>query len=308
MKLQKYNGQQLTKSKVIFNEEEHTYTLGDKKLSGITALINKHIYSGEKYANVPEWILERARQVGSLVHSEIEKYYTNGENGFTAELQNFIDQQQQNNFKVLENEFTVTDNENFATNIDLILEWYGLTLCDIKTTSQLDTEYLSWQLSINAYLFEMQTGIKVDRLMAYWTRSNEFVEIKRKDNSEIKKLLQAELDCEIYTKPNETLELIQIDQQNAFIEIQRQIQSQKAMLEQLEQQQEQMKVEIMEAMKQNGIKSFDMGEIKLTYIAPTTRESLDNKTLKVELPEIYEKYKKETQVKEQLKITIRSKK
>ena len=55
---------------------------------------------------------------GSLVHSEIEKYYTNGENGFTAELQNFIDQQQ-NNFKVLENEFTVTDNENFATNIEL---------------------------------------------------------------------------------------------------------------------------------------------------------------------------------------------
>ena len=48
----------------------------------------------------------RARQVGSLVHSEIEKYYTNGENGFTAELQNFIDQQQ-NNFKVLENEFTL---------------------------------------------------------------------------------------------------------------------------------------------------------------------------------------------------------
>ena len=154
----------------------------------------------------------------------------------------------------------------------MILEWYGLTLCDIKTTSQLDTEYLSWQLSINAYLFEMQTGIKVDRLMAYWTRSNEFVEIKRKDDAEIKKLLQAELDCEIYTKPNETLELIQIDQQNTFIEIQRQIQSQKAMLEQLEQQQEQMKVEIMEAMKQNGIKSFDMGEIKLTYIAQTTRE------------------------------------
>ena len=41
----------------------------------------------------------------------------------------------------------------------------------------------------------------------------------------------------------------------------------KPLLEQLEQQQEQMKVEIMEAMKQNGIKSFDMGEIKLTYIA-----------------------------------------
>ena len=181
-------------------------------------------------------------------------------------MQNFIDQQQ-NNFKVLENEFTVTDNENFATNIDLILEWYGLTLCDIKTTSQLDTEYLSWQLSINAYLFEMQTGIKVDRLMAYWTRSNEFVEIKRKDDAEIKKTFTSRVRLRNLHQTERKHELIQIDQQNTFIEIQRQIQSQKAMLEQLEQQQEQMKVEIMEAMKQNGIKSFDMGEIKLTYIA-----------------------------------------
>ena len=301
--MKKYSGKPLKKSSVIFNEEKHEYWLGEKQLFGITSLINDYLYNGEKYKGVPKHIMEQARAVGSLVHKEIEEYYTKNKSGFTAELQNFITQQQ-TKFKVIENEFTV-DNGDRATNIDLVLWWENdLILCDIKTTATLDIDYLSCQLSINAEMFESQTGIQVDKLMAYWTREDRFIEIPRLSAEKVQKVLNGE----IQTKTSETLELIQTDHKTAFIELQRQIQSQKAMLEQLERQQEQMRNEIMEAMKQHDIKSYDMGEIKITYIAQTTRESLDNKTLKVELPEIYEKYKKETQVKEQLKITIRSEK
>lgn len=301
--MKKYNGKPLKKSSVIFNEEKHEYWLGEKQLFGITSLINDYLYNGEKYKGVPKHIMDRARAVGSLVHKEIEEYYTKGICGFTAELPNFITQQQAK-FKVIENEFTVDNGKN-ATKIDLVLWWESdLILCDIKTTATLDIDYLSCQLSINAEMFESQTGIKVDKLMAYWTREDRFIEIPRLSAEKVQKVLNGE----IQTKTNEVLELIQTDKQTAFVQLQRQIQSQKAMLEQLEQQQDQMRNEIMEAMKQNNIKSYDMGEIKITYIAPTTRESLDGKTLKAELPEIYEKYKKETQVKEQLKITIRSEK
>ena len=122
--------------------------------------------------------MERARAVGSLVHKEIEEYYTKSLYGFTAELQNFITQQQ-TKFKVIENEFTVDNGKN-ATNIDLVLWWENdLILCDIKTTATLDIDYLSCQLSINAEMFESQTGIKVDKLMAYWTREDRFIEIPR---------------------------------------------------------------------------------------------------------------------------------
>lgn len=308
MSLQKYIGQVLKKSNIVFNEEKHEYWDGERQLFGITSLINDRLYNGKKYENVPDFILERARAVGSLVHKEFEDYYKNGISGFTAELENFIEQQNQVGFKVVENEFTV-DYKDRATNIDLILNWNGLVLCDIKTTASLDIDYLKWQLSLNAFMFENQTGIEVNRLFAYWTRTNELIEIERISNEEVKKFLDDDyLPKPIQVVKQKNINLIDEKKQRIFRQIQVEIQNQKALLEQLEQKQEQMRSEILKAMKENGVKSFDMGNIKITYVAPTTRESLDNKTLKVELPEIYEKYKKETQVKEQLKITIRSEK
>ncbi|NLE06124.1 MAG: hypothetical protein GX638_15160, partial [Crenarchaeota archaeon] len=138
---------------VIFKEEEHEYWLGDKQLSGITGRINEVLYGGNKYAGVPEYTMERARMRGSLIHKEIEEYYVSGILGFTDELQKFIELQEEHGFKVLANEYTVTDFETYATNIDLILfRDNELELQDIKSTAQLDKEYLSWQLSINAFM------------------------------------------------------------------------------------------------------------------------------------------------------------
>src|SRR5690606_8659995 len=108
----------------------------------------------KKYDGVPEYIMQRAKERGSLIHKEIEEYVKYGINGFTDELQMFKKIKEAYNFEVLESEYTVTDFEKFATNIDLILymnKEKELALCDIKTTSELDKEYLSWQLSINAY-------------------------------------------------------------------------------------------------------------------------------------------------------------
>lgn len=301
--MKKYSGKPLKKSSVIFNEEKHEYWLGEKQLFGITSLINDYLYNGEKYKGVPKHIMERARAVGSLVHKEIEEYYTKSLYGFTAELQNFITQQQ-TKFKVIENEFTVDNGKN-STNIDLVLWWENdLILCDIKTTATLDIDYLSCQLSINAEMFESQTGIKVDKLMAYWTREDRFIEIPRLSAEKVQKVLNGE----IQTKTNETLEIIEQDRQDVFVKLQAQIQSHKDMLAELQKQEEDFKSEMIKKMKENGIKSFDLENVKITYITPTEREGIDSKLLKVELPEIYEKYKKETQVKEQLKITIRSEK
>ncbi len=71
-----------------------------------------------------------------------------------------------------------------------------ISLGDIKTTASLDREYLSWQLSIYAYLFELQNPlIKVDKLFGIWLRGNksELVEIERKPDAEVKRLLECEI-------------------------------------------------------------------------------------------------------------------
>ncbi len=293
------------KPPVIFKEEEHEYWLGDKQLSGITGRINQILYGGNKYAGVPEYIMERARMRGSLIHKEIEEYCKNGTPGFTDELQRFIELQEEHGFKVLANEYTVTDFEKHATNIDLIL--YNdneIELCDIKSTAQLDEEYLSWQLSINAYMLEKIINMPITKLSAYWTRSGEIVEIERKSNEQVQEFLYSENTA---LEPQERLELSK-DQAERFISLQTEISRLKSQLKELEDTENEFKQVFMEKMKENNIKSFDLGGVKITYVAPTTRKSFDSKKFEAEHKEVYEQYLKEIAVKERLLITVRREK
>lgn len=290
------------KPPVIFKEEEHEYWLGDKQLSGITRRINEVLYGGNKYAGVPEYIMERARMRGSLIHKEIEEYCVGGILGFTDELQKFIELKKEHGFKVLVNEYTVTDFEKYATNIDLILfRDNELELQDIKSTAQLDEEYLSWQLSINAYMLEKIINMPITKLSAYWTRSGEIVNIERKSNEQVQEFLYSE---NITLEPQERLELSK-DQAERFTSLQTEISRLKQQLKELENTENEFKQLFMEKMKENNIKSFDLGSVKITYIAPTTRKSFDSKKFELENKEMYKEYLKERSIKESLRITIR---
>ena len=62
-------------------------------------------------------------------------------------------------------------------------------LCDIKTTAELDKEYLSWQLSF----YELATGKRFDKLYAIWLpkgKLGQLVEIKRKPQKELLRKLE----------------------------------------------------------------------------------------------------------------------
>ena len=71
-------------------------------------------------------------------------------------------------------ELLVSDYKNFATKIDAVEESEeGIILWDWKTTSILDKEYLSWQLSMCAYFYEMNFDKKVVQLMAGYITEKE---------------------------------------------------------------------------------------------------------------------------------------
>lgn len=62
---------------------------------------------------------------------------------------------------------------------------------------------------------------------------------------------------------------------------------------------------IMNAMAEQNIVKIDTEEVLINYIAPTTRESLDSKRLKEELPNIYDEYARISPVKASLKVKIK---
>ena len=65
------------------------------------------------------------------------------------------------------------------------------------------------------------------------------------------------------------------------------------------------KGEILEKMIEHNDKSFDTGNVLITVVAPSTRETFDSKRFKEEHGDLYKSYVKTTKTKETLKLTLR---
>lgn len=70
--------------RLTYNDEFHTYKVDGNIVPSVTQLLD----TGE-YNDVPESLLEYARQKGTLVHKEIEEYLKEGKLGFTQEFEEF---------------------------------------------------------------------------------------------------------------------------------------------------------------------------------------------------------------------------
>ena len=60
----------LPESPVVFEPEHHTYNLNGKLLSGVTAIV-KWLFP-DTYKDIPEDVLMRAADYGTLIHSKCE--------------------------------------------------------------------------------------------------------------------------------------------------------------------------------------------------------------------------------------------
>lgn len=296
---------ELVKSNVVFDEGNHTYFLGDKQLKGITGMISRQLFP-DKYKDVPDFVLKRAAEKGSLIHSQCQFADTTGLPPDSIEAENYIRMRVNAGYRAFANEYTVSDNAYFASNIDCVWEKDDrISLGDIKTTLYLDEEYLSWQLSIYAYLFEFQNPlIKVDKLFGIWVRGekHELVEIPRKPDAEVKRLLECEMKGEQYLSslpvPANDKSLIPMQLVNTIICIEEELAG-------LTQIQEDYKAKLKTAMRENGIKSWDAGRLRVSYIPASTSNKFDTKQFQADHSELYSKYVKIVPKADSIRVTIR---
>lgn len=73
----------------------------------------------------------------------------------------------------------------------------------------------------------------------------------------------------------------------------------------LEVQDAELRRQLQEAMDAHGVKSFENDILRISYVEPTTKTTIDSKKLKSELPEIADKYTKISAVKGYVKITVK---
>lgn len=316
----------LNKSEVVFNEESHTYLRGGQRLSGITSLIH-HVLMLGVYPGATDYVNEvlipKAGYYGTCVHAAIQTWDELGiecteypeKDHPTAGLIPAQDVSQELEtyknllcgLRTVACEFTV-DYGDFASQIDSVKadEDDEIYLVDYKTNN-VDyypggreglKEYLSWQLSCYAFMFERLTSKKVAGLIAMWIRKEkgERWVIERKPDEQVKCLLETTvmLTDNGFEYINELMQVHEIPQikEHQSLSVPQELTKTIADILYAEKQAKEAKERLRLLMEDHGISKWSNDDFVATIGQPSTTVSFDSKALREADPETYERYLK----------------
>lgn len=182
-------------NKLKFVEESHQYFLDNVELPSVTTLIGEIL--GDKYEGVNDDVLKRASEHGIKVHKLIEEF----ENGKIAnylllnerEIDNLEEYKRIKGFDTLKTEFKVHYKDLYAGTIDGIGvdDENNQIIYDIKTTSEVDFDYVCYQLSLYLLAYDEEN---YNNYLAYILH---FPKNKRAKKVMIELLDREELNCVI---------------------------------------------------------------------------------------------------------------
>jgi len=303
----------LKDSGVLFDEEQHTYLLGDKYLSGITGMLQRQFFPNE-FEGIPKDVIDAAAQYGTDVHHSCEDFDFSWINDGTQEVQDYIQICKENNLTHECSEYTVTDGSDWASRIDKVYRVSDDTfdIGDIKTYGVMTADKLAkakWQLSIYAYLFELQNKkAKVNRLFIIHLRNkqkkdgtfdhiSEIIFINRIPSEICMDLLATDLRGEQFANPYDIPEEISSQE----TEIRELMETKSAVEERLAT----IKADILSKMESLDVRTWATQTMRLTRKLPSTRASFNAALFKQEHPDLdYTPYERVSQVASSLTITI----
>lgn len=289
----------LIKSPIIFDEAAHRYFLiGDDftsvQYAGVTSVLSKVLFPS-KYKDVDKEVLQRAARRGTRVHELCQATDTiptdaqEGDEAYAQEVENYKALKAEHGITMIANEYLISNEIwRVASQIDCV-DSDG-NLYDIKTTYTLDKEYVSWQLSFYATLFELQNpGLFVGKLYAIWLRGEkcELVEVERKTLKQLCHVIEA-------WRNNETLTTADDEEIESLVTIEEQIAETKEQLKALEDKRAKALEPIQVKMTTNGIKTLDGDRIKITIVPDSTTIKFDSKRFKNDYSDLFAQYSTES--------------
>lgn len=213
---------QLIQSPVQFIENRaegmRHYMLGLNELTGVTTILKDVIYR-DKYTGIDEAVLRNAADRGTAIHEAVQAYMM----GVDYELDPYL-QPYELDARVAWDawtnnpacaglvaeavEYLVSDCKEIASKIDVVRQVADgkFAIADIKTTYQVDIDYVSWQLSVYKYLFERQNpNSEVVQMQVFWYNRREKMwrldDIPDKGTAEVERLLDAWRKGEFWGMP-----------------------------------------------------------------------------------------------------------
>ena len=294
-----------------FNADEHRYFREDgKELQGITGMLKQMLFKDE-YKGVSQEVLQNAAERGHMIHSRIELYDMSGLGDDMPEVMAYARLRKMYDLEHIASEYLVSDDENYASAIDKVYHQKDtpddeVVLGDIKTTYNFNRDYVSWQLSVYAYFFEMMNpDLKVGRLIGLWIRNDKtrgmiakVIDVERKPAEVVRELIRCAVeDCEFKI---EKLPSYISENLDRLIWLSETIKS-------LSEEKETIAKDILEHMQKDQRDKVDTGVVLFTKKSASVKNTFDSKLFKEEHSDLYEKYLKESVVAEQLQIKLRDK-
>lgn len=294
---------------VKFDPASHTYTTEDGKiLISVTQLLHKHGLS-PSFEGIPEAVLEKAAERGTEIHAEFEDLVnTNGDAMvFSDEALWFKDKILP--FGVWESEqmvWTEDDILAYAGTIDLILHRPdgSTVLFDIKT-GKVYQDSVAWQLSLYRYAYAQRHNLKAEDIELFCIDAKpencRIIPVTPVRTEEIMRLMRFEADGIPYTPGDLILSqasLAKVEEfENAIAELKRQE-------KEIQDQYDIFQNQLMDAMLNNGVKTFETPKLKVTFVASSISKGFDSARFKKDHADLYEQYQtKVTTKKAYLKIT-----
>lgn len=283
-----------------FSEENHKYTSKDfNQFVSITTIL-KEMGITPNYDVVDEEVLNRAIDYGKLIHKEIENYCKLEETGITHELEDFIKWSKSNKLNYVASEYIV-HNEKVAGTIDLIYRQNNeLVISDIKTTSQVHKEAVSWQLSLYRYLLKEN----IEKATCIHIRPDKFevIEIPLKSNEECEELLNCYFNNTRYE-----IAILEQNKINKLVQSQNELKVLQDKQKEIENTMKSIKEMCLQEMDKRGLIKVEIkqDDTKLLITKVESKQtSVDMEKLKQDHPEIdYDNYTKTTYKKPFIKIT-----
>lgn len=299
---------ELVVSPVTFSAGDHSYHLGEKELGGVTPIIS-WLYP-RTYEGIPEDVLMRAAEYGTLIHSKCQLADALG----TADMpivEKYREMMKDKGLVPLVHEYIVSDEENVASSIDIVCA--DGTLCDIKTTSKVHRENVALQLSIYAMLYEEQTGKDAGDLLCVWLPKEQYgqpeiIRMPRISADVCRFIIDEYVAGNEPDEAREKVESLDLFGENTMKEdndlLMKEYMKLDAECKRMAKRMDEIKGSMLESLQKYDIKTFTGEGYVVSRKAASVRRSVDSKKLSTEYPDVYEKVMKETKIGESIQIKL----
>lgn len=307
---------------VSFEEKGHIYSVNGEIASiSVTELLTKHKLS--PYSGVNNARMKDSADVGKAIHKDLEdilnvaSYEPKTEQGkqFAEWVKENLDCGVGEQMLGYESNGLVIAG---TADVMAIAKDKTLIIADHKNTSQFHREYVSWQVSLLDYFARKLGKEKVNGKILNWKGAKRFIcfhydpktgkmttyELDKVSDEEIERLLDCELHDEIYQRP---MLVIDPELQVQFLRAEEYLAQVELTYKLAEENAKTIREQMLNLFEKQGIKSWESptGKVKVTYVEPSERLSVDSAKLKKDYPQVFSECQKLSKVKAQIRVKVR---